>query len=443
MRLTSTWRWTRFAEIGRRAARRLGAAGLGLLLASNLGGPARAAPPYQLGPMDRIKIVVSEWSSAGGEIRIRLTGDFTVDAAGLLSVPMIGTIQAAGQTPIEVSQTISDRMQARAGLINPPVTAIEIIQYRPFYILGFVEKPGEYPYRPGMSVLQAVAIAGGVFRVPNAAHLRLERDAVSALGEAGLQRGRLDELLIRRARVQAELAGRNSVELPTEMADRSGDRNLVLLLQKEQSNLVARRDALAASIREQRELRKLAQDEEVSLRDQLKAQEQRLAVVEREADETRSLKARGLTTSAREFSIAAAAAEVEVRKRALYTEILRAGQSIVRADQAVRMLQSERSLQLLAELDSLRTALEEAESRRRTAEGLLDEAETTAQLYGSAPAAQDRAPSYLVIRRTGDHDATMVASDLTEVLPGDLIRVVPPPSLQRPWESAGGPGRRG
>ena len=414
----------------------------GLLLSILFATPAAADSPYPLGPMDRVRIVVSEWSSTGVEVRTRLTGEFAVDAAGLLSVPMVGTIQAGGQTVTEIGQVISERMQARAGMINPPVTAVEIIQYRPFYILGFVEKAGEYQYRPGMSLMHALAIAGGILRAPNAAYLRLDRDAVAATGEAGLQQGRLRELLLRRARVQAELDDRQSIQLPAELADQAADRTVVQLMQQEERNLSARRNALAASIREQQEMRKLAQDEEASLRDQLKAQEHRLAVVEREAEEMRSLRTRGLATTAREFAIAAAAAEVEARRRALYTEILRAGQSIVRADQAVRGLLTVRHLQILAEMESVRTALEETTNRQRTAEGLVDEADTSARFYGATPAAQERLPSYVIIRRTEGQEREIAASDLTLILPGDLIRVIPPPSLLRPWENAAVARRR-
>ncbi|NOG69734.1 polysaccharide biosynthesis/export family protein [Roseicella sp. DB1501] len=415
-----------------------------MLLATLLGltaaRPATAedAPAYQLGPMDRLRIAVSEWSSAGGEIRTRLTGEFTVDSAGILSVPMLGSMPAAGRSIAELSAAISDRMQERAGLIKPPVTAIEIVQYRPFYILGFVERPGEYPFRPGMTALQAVAVAGGIFRAPNTAHLRLDRDAVAARGEAELQHARLDELLVRQARVQAELEDRRIVEMPQALAGRADDPVPGRLLHQEQTALLARRDALEALIREQQELRKLAQDEEASLRDQLKAQEQRLSVVEREADEIRSLKARGLTTTAREFSIAAAAAEVEARRRALFTEILRAGQSIVRAEQAVRQLRTDRRLQLLREAEALRSQIEDATKRGQMAEQLRDEAESTAQMLGATLAAQQRAPTYLVIRQK---QAPMLASEATPLLPGDILQVISQPAPQRPWRSAMLPGK--
>lgn len=406
-----------------------------LLAAAAMGGPAlapraAASAPYELGATDKVRVVVSDWSSTGGEIRVRLTGEFTVDASGLLSIPFLGEIPAGGRTVAAVSEAIAERMQARAGLLNSPVAAVEVVQYRPFYILGFVDKPGEYPYRPGMTVMQALAIAGGAFRVPNAGHLRLERDAVSAAGETVLQRGRIEELLVRRARLQAEMADRELVELPPELADRAGEPDAAHLLRQQNDIIKARRAALAASIAEQHELRKLAEDEGASLRRQVVAQEQRLAVVAREVEELRGLKSRGLTTSSREFTIAAAAAEIDAKMREIQTELLRAGQNVVRADHAVRALRTERQLELLSDMERTKTALEEAANRQRTAEGLLDEAGAAAQTYGAAPVSQERAPSYRLVRRASGRDTETGASELTPVLPGDIIKVVPPPREQ-------------
>ena len=80
-----------------------------------------------------------------------------------------------------MASEIADRLKERIGLVESPDVSIEIIQFRPFYVVGHVEHPGEYPYRPGMNVLQALAIAGGDVRIANQ---RLEREVIATTGEA-------------------------------------------------------------------------------------------------------------------------------------------------------------------------------------------------------------------------------------------------------------------
>jgi protein involved in polysaccharide export with SLBB domain len=394
-----------------------------------LSGPSAAAEAYQLGSLDRVRVIVSEWSANGSEVTTRLSGEFTVNAAGQLSLPLIGEVPAAGQTVTALSQVISAGVQARSRLINPPVTSVEIVQYRPFYIVGFVERPGEYPFRPGMTVLQSLAVAGGVFRAPNASFLRLERDAVSATGDFGLNRARLDELVMRRARLQAELEHKDGMQRPTELNGSASDE----LFRREEQTLGARREALASFILGQEELRRLARDQEASLRNQVTAQEQRLAIVTREADEIRSLRARGLVTSARDFTVASAAAEIEARLRELQTQILRAQQDVAMAGHAITRLRDERRLELRAELERTEAGIVEARRRMQTATELLAEASAAAETSGlMSPAQQMRGPGYIVIRQVGDQIQELPGSDATAVLPGDVIRVILPARPEQP-----------
>jgi polysaccharide export outer membrane protein len=88
-----------------------------------------------------------------------LTNSYAVDAGGNITMPLIGSVTARGLTPTELSSAIAARL--RQGFIREPHVAVEIEAYRPFFILGEVSFPGQYPYVPNMSVETAVAIAGG------------------------------------------------------------------------------------------------------------------------------------------------------------------------------------------------------------------------------------------------------------------------------------------
>jgi polysaccharide export outer membrane protein len=106
---------------------------------------------YKLGPNDRVRIIVFGQPS--------LTGEFTVDGGGELSYPLIGNIPARGMTIAELQQIITRKLEPDY-LVNPSVSA-EVVTRRPFYVIGEVTKPGNYQYVTGMTVTNAVAIAGG------------------------------------------------------------------------------------------------------------------------------------------------------------------------------------------------------------------------------------------------------------------------------------------
>lgn len=106
---------------------------------------------YRLGPGDKLHIQV-----LGAE---DLTGDYVVGDNGTVSSPLIGDIKAAGQTRAQLERDMEKKL-AQGYLKNPKVS-VTILTYRPFYIMGEVTKPGEYPYASGMRVMSAVATAGG------------------------------------------------------------------------------------------------------------------------------------------------------------------------------------------------------------------------------------------------------------------------------------------
>ena len=113
--------------------------------------PVVAPPDYTLDTGDRLRVVV--FGQEG------LTNAYLVDAAGCIDVPLIGQVLARGATTEELAHRIAARL--RNGFIREPHVAVEVVAYRPFFILGEVLQPGQYPYVPRMTAETAVAIAGG------------------------------------------------------------------------------------------------------------------------------------------------------------------------------------------------------------------------------------------------------------------------------------------
>jgi len=102
---------------------------------------------------------------AGEKIRVtvfgedKLSGDYEIDPSGLVSLPLAGTIKAAGLTQTELETELAKKFRSEY-LRNPKVT-VSIASFRPFYIMGEVEKPGEYQYKSGLNVMSATAMAVG------------------------------------------------------------------------------------------------------------------------------------------------------------------------------------------------------------------------------------------------------------------------------------------
>nr|QIG96015.1 polysaccharide export protein [Bradyrhizobium sp. 6(2017)] len=122
-----------------------------IVLAAAPGEPAGYDNGYHLGPGDKLRVVV--YGQEG------LTNSYAIGAAGAITMPLIGSVPARGRTPAGLAGEISARL--RNGFIREPSVAVEIESYRPFFILGEVAAPGQYPYVPNMTVESAVAIAGG------------------------------------------------------------------------------------------------------------------------------------------------------------------------------------------------------------------------------------------------------------------------------------------
>ena len=107
--------------------------------------------PYTLDSGDKLRIVVFGQDT--------LSNNYLVDAEGSVSLPLIGAVPARGLTTAQLSGAIASRL--KQSFIRDPSVAVEIETYRPFFVLGEVTYPGQYPYVPNMTVENAIAIAGG------------------------------------------------------------------------------------------------------------------------------------------------------------------------------------------------------------------------------------------------------------------------------------------
>jgi protein involved in polysaccharide export with SLBB domain len=127
---------------------------------------ANAGPPeYTLDTNDRVRVSVFNNPA--------LTGEFAVSGNGTISFPLIGNVDVRDKTIDQAQELI--RSKLAAGYLNDPRVTLEVLNYRPFYILGEVARPGQYPFSTAMSLPQAVALAGGYTPRANTTTLLIKR----------------------------------------------------------------------------------------------------------------------------------------------------------------------------------------------------------------------------------------------------------------------------
>jgi len=131
-----------------------------LLSLSGCAGSISGLPPvesaadqsYRLGPGDELRVMVFGFDS--------MTNAYTVSDAGTISLPLLSTLEVEGLSTGELETAISGALRSR-DLAPRASVSVQVQKFRPFFILGEVQRPGQYPYVPGMTVLTAVSIAGG------------------------------------------------------------------------------------------------------------------------------------------------------------------------------------------------------------------------------------------------------------------------------------------
>lgn len=116
------------------------------------GGVANTVEGYRLGAGDQIRLTVFR--------HVDLSGEFQLDGQGSFAMPLVGDIEGMGLTARQLEDRVEKRLKDDNYLVDPQVS-VEVLNYRPFYIIGEVANPGSYPYVSGMNVVNAVALAGG------------------------------------------------------------------------------------------------------------------------------------------------------------------------------------------------------------------------------------------------------------------------------------------
>lgn len=407
--LPNTWR--------KGAALALAAA---LLLASPLSALAQDGQ-YRLGTADKLRIRVAEWQPADGTIRNWdvINGDYSVGPSGTLSLPFIGQLDVAGKTPGEVGEAIGAGLQSKFALRNLPSASVEVAQFRPVFLTGDLQTPGEYPYAPNMTVLKAVSLAGGLRR--SDAGQRFARDFINARGDAAVYDDQRGRLLARQARLLAEVRGDQEIKKTPEMEKVI---NIDALLESESALMKSRTERYTLQLKALKDLRELLDSEVESLRKKAESQQRQLQLANEDREKVNRLNEQGLALAQRRISAEERAAEVEATLLDIDTNALRAKQDINKAIQDEINLRNDWDAQRSKELQDTQAELQKLNLQLSTSRELMSEAlAQSAEALRFDPSGKSASISYVVVREDNGQSKEIKVDETTALQPGDVIKV--------------------
>lgn len=367
---------------------------------------------YRLDHGDRVRVVVHE--------RADLTGVYSVNDDGQISLPEIGRFNARGLTTSELEKELAGAM--RRQLQRQVFLIVEVVTRRPFFVVGLVSKPGAYSFVPGMTVMHALAFSGG-FTGPSSrpwAGGELSREQ-SNLREANAEAARL---LITRERLMAEINGRLTFTLPPQLAKFAKDDLIGAWHAREMEILKRDAEVLQRDAAGFTSIIELKKREVEALVHQLNSLDQQRAVRAEQLSEYQGLQTRGLTPKKNVTESELAISLLERDTQSNIASTARAKGELAQAERNRDMVALERKAKIELQLSHVEESLAKANAvveRARKQIELLAGLPATALAFASQPAVE-----YEIFRRGEDGRLHPIRADeLTQMQPGDVLRVRP------------------
>lgn len=397
-------------------------------------------PEYRLNVRDRLRIQVFEWRPSRDEVFTwtALNQIYTVDPAGKISLPLVGSVKAVGYTTSELETIVSRQLAKRLHLAALPDTSIEVTDFRPIYVTGAVEKSGEYPYTAGMTVLQGLSLGGGLYKNTAAGGLRLQREWLTTAGSyQAIYQERL-RLLAHKARLDAELASSDRIAFPRELEairEPAVIEYTASIMNKEQNVFDLRQKANETQLIALNQLQDSLQQEVTSLDQRIEVENKQIGLTQSELDGLQALNNKGLVTQPRLLGLKRNLVELQGEKLRIESERTRAQQEVSRTKLSKIEYQNKRDNDLTVELQTTESRLQDISQQAQVDKRLL--AETRSQVAKSpfqlASISTSDAPEnannsgpkihYTIARQVGDHVMEIEATEQTLLQPGDTIKV--------------------
>ncbi|SFV27693.1 polysaccharide export outer membrane protein [Devosia crocina] len=386
-------------------------------IAMILPAPLDAVHAADLWPQTRISLKVIQWIPLKGiyEQWEAISGDYVIGSDGSLTLPVIGTISTSGKDSEEIASEIALSLREQLGLVKAPDTSVDVVDYPQIYVVGDVSGPGSFDYRPGMTVLQALALGGGQRReqITETSAERVKLATELRMLEDGLLRSR-----VRLARLKAEASGEDAISFPPGTGNQLNAELARSAMADEAAIFAARKRELARQLEALDELGVLLNEEIATTKARLEDVEKMIATATEDLRGIQALVEKGLSTSARRSELERQIADMRFEQLTQTTAILRAQQALSQAKREAAQLQDSRQSQAAVSLQEEQANIDEMVLRQASSQRLLLDFDVKSAGVSSQPT-----DLHYSIVRSGSGSADIVAQEATNLLPGDVLKV--------------------
>lgn len=380
---------------------------------------AADAKPYTLGPEDHLMLKVWDLRNGDPYQWVALNGEFVVGADGDLSLPLVGGVKARGVTTSELAAEIGNALKAKVGLSTKPEASVQIIKYRPFYVMGAVQRPGRYDYQPGLTVVQAVSTAEGLVRSNDSDLATFQRQAIESRGDMRVLDAERRALLARQARLAAEVTGAAEVTYPADLMRQASDPLVSQAIAEENLLFNAQRDALQAQVTAIEQSKSVLRTQLTSLAAKDASLNHQLDLTRKDLSQVSGLVTKGIAVMPRQLAAEQSVASYESTKLDVQIAVSKAQEDLAQADRDIIELRAKFRTSVVSEASDVRAKLEANTQRTRTAQGLVRQAEVAAP--GLTQPGVEPDPVYAILRAPGGAAMPVGSNDAVE--PGDVVQV--------------------
>ncbi|MBB4442264.1 MULTISPECIES: polysaccharide biosynthesis/export family protein [Rhizobium] len=371
-----------------------------------------------LTPQTKIRLTIVQWMQSKGQYERwdALGGEYTVSDEGAVFLPFLGSLSVGNRDNTSLTNEIAKRLQEKIGLVQAPAVTIEILEYPPIYVVGDVTKPGEYKFRPGLTVLQSLALSGGPLRATSSQ----QSQTIKLAGELRDVDHSLLRSTAKLARLQAEMTGAKEITFDQTLG--VDQQYAAGIYNEERVIFQARANALDRQSKALTELRDLLNSEVGMLGEKVQGSEDNIKSIEDQLTSVKTLVTKGLTVSSRQLDLERLLTTYRSNRLDLVTAIMRGRQAISETTRNLEGLYDTRRSEVASELQSEQASLDQFKLKREITQKLLLDDLVAG---GSSNTSNEELPlTFTVSRRNEGQIKQFQASETMVLIPGDVVRVV-------------------